>query len=137
MVATMGPAVRFLLIGPQSPDLQFLKPLPHNLEICDYAATPLEAMAQVDVVASLSHFAESFGRTVVEAMAAGRPVVCYDRGAPPSLVIDSETGIVAPADCVTSVADAVLALDVARLQLHRMSRAARERAHAIQEQALA
>ena len=136
MVATMGPAVRFLLIGPQSPDLQFLKPLPHNLEICDYAATPLDAMAQVDVIASLSHFAESFGRTVVEAMAAGRPVVCYDRGAPPSLVIDGETGIVAPADCVASVADVVLALDVARRQLHRMSRTARQRARAIQEQAL-
>ena len=136
MVATMGPAVRFLLIGPQSPDLQFLKPLPHNLEICDYAANPLEAIAQVDVIASLSHFAESFGRTVVEAMAAGRPVVCYDRGAPPSLVIDGETGIVAPADCVASVADAVLALDVARCQLHRMSRTARQRARAIQKQAL-
>ena len=93
-------------------------------------------MAQVDVIASLSHFAESFGRTVVEAMAAGRPVVCYDRGAPPSLVIDGETGIVAPADCVASVADVVLALDVARRQLHRMSRTARQRARAIQEQAL-
>lgn len=137
MVAALGPAVRFLLIGPQTPDLRFLQPLPHNLQICDYTATPNEAIAQIDVLVSLSHFAESFGRTVVEAMAAGRPVICYDRGAPPSLVIGGETGIVVPADCVESVVDAVMALDTARLQLGKMSLAARKRARAIQDQALA
>ncbi|UWR28354.1 glycosyltransferase (plasmid) [Sulfitobacter sp. S223] len=41
---------------------------------------------QADIVLSLSHVAESFGRTVLEAMAAGRPVICYDRGTPPELV---------------------------------------------------
>ncbi|WP_346785555.1 glycosyltransferase [Aurantiacibacter flavus] len=137
MIAAMGPAIRFLLIGPQTPDLQGLNPLPPNVQTIDYAPSPAEAIAQVDVVASLSHFAESFGRTVVEAMAAGRPVICYDRGAPPSLVVSGETGIVVPADSVTGVTDAVLALDVARLQLSRISRAARRRAREIQDQALA
>ena len=137
MVAALGPAMRFLLIGPQTPDLRFLEPAPHNLEVCDYARSPHEAIAQVDVIVSLSHFAESFGRTVLEAMAAGRPVVCYDRGAPPSLVVNGKTGLVVPADCVASVADAVMALDVARLQLNKMSRAARIRARVIQDQARA
>lgn len=137
MIAAMGPAIRFLLIGPQTPDLQGLNPLPTNVQTIDYTPSPAEAIAQVDVVVSLSHFAESFGRTVVEAMAAGRPVICYDRGAPPSLVVSGETGIVVPADSVIGVADAILAMDVARLQLNRISHAARRRARDIQNQALA
>ncbi|MBX7483966.1 glycosyltransferase [Qipengyuania qiaonensis] len=136
MIAALGPAIRFLLIGPQTPDLEHLGTLPPNVDIRDYADSPAEAIAQVDVVASLSHFAESFGRTVVEAMAAGRPVVCYNRGAPPSLIVSGKTGFVAPAGSISGVADAILALDVARIHLGKMSLAARQRAREIQIQAL-
>ncbi|WP_191229184.1 glycosyltransferase [Aurantiacibacter xanthus] len=137
LVAATGWPVHFLLIGPKTGDLAALHTLPPNVALRSYAATPAEAIAQADIVLSLSHFAESFGRTVVEAMAAGRPVICYDRGAPPSLVISGKTGFVVPADSPKSVADAVLALDAARLQLDKMSRAARKRAREIQDQALA
>lgn len=137
IVAATGWPVHFLLIGPQTGDLDLLHPLPPNVIIRNYVATPAEAIGQADIVLSLSHFAESFGRTVVEAMAAGRPVICYDRGAPPSLIISGKTGFVVPADSPEGVADAVLALDVARLQLERMSHAARVRAREIQDQALA
>lgn len=137
LVANTGWPVHFLLIGPETPDLDQLFPLPPNVALRSYAATPAEAIMQADIVLSLSHFAESFGRTVVEAMAAGRPVICYDRGAPPSLVISGKTGFVVPADLPQGVADAVLALNAARLQLQRMSQAARTRAREIQDSALA
>lgn len=137
MVEAMGQPMRILLVGPETSDLRFQQPYPRNLEIRSYADNPAKAIAQADVVLSLSHFAESFGRTVVEAMAAGRPVICYDRGAPPSLVQSGTTGLVVPADRVDCVVDALLALDSARLQLQKMSRAARARARKIQEQALA
>ena len=65
-----------------------------------------------------------------------RPVICYDRGAPPSLVVSGQTGLVVPADSIEGVADAVLALDTARLQLDKMSLAARRRAREIQDKAL-
>lgn len=136
IVAASGWPVHFLLIGPKTSDLHTLNPLPPNVALRDYAATPVEAVAQADIILSLSHFAESFGRTVVEAMAAGRPVICYDRGAPPSLVISGKTGIVVPADSPKGVAEAVLALNVARLQLAKMSHLARVRAREIQDQAL-
>lgn len=137
LVAISGRAVRFVLVGPPTDDVERLQPIPPNLRFRNYAPSPALAIAQADIVLSLSHFAESFGRTVVEAMAAGRPVICYDRGAPPSLVIDGETGIVVPADIPQGVANAVLTLDADRSRLEAMSHAARRRARAIQKQALA
>ena len=85
---------------------------------------------------SLSKFAESFGRTVMEAMAAGRPVICYDRGAPPTLVQSGHTGFVVPADDTQAAARAVLALHAARTQRARMSVRARVRARTLQDQAM-
>jgi len=134
-VEAAGRPMRFLLIGPASRDLHELRPWPGNVEFRDYAASPVEAVAQADVVVSLSKFAESFGRTVMEAMAAGRPVICYDRGAPPTLVQSGQTGFVVPADDIEGVANAVLALDAARSQLPRLSAAARRRARVLQDRA--
>ena len=51
-------------------------------------------MAEANVVLNLSHFAESFGRTVAEAMAARRLVIAYNWGALPELIQDGETGFV-------------------------------------------
>jgi glycosyltransferase involved in cell wall biosynthesis len=136
IIAKSGHPMRFLLIGPMTESLLKLKPFPPNVRFCDYAANPVDAISQADVVLSLSHFAESFGRTVVEAMAAGRPIVCYDRGAPATLVINGKTGLVVQADCVEGVADALLTLDAARMQLTKMSDAARRQARAIQKLAL-
>ncbi|MGR3375705.1 glycosyltransferase [Salipiger abyssi] len=135
LAGAMGRPLRFRLIGPPTPDLHLMRPWPENVEFRGYAETPAEAMAQADIVVSLSKFAESFGRTVVEAMAAGRPVICYDRGAPPTLVESGVSGFVVPADDREGAANAILALEAARAQLLRMSDAARRRARALQAQA--
>lgn len=136
IVAKTGRPVRFRLIGPATPDLNLMRPFPPNVEFRGYARNPVEALSQADVVMSLSKFAESFGRTVVEAMAAGRPVICYDRGAPPSLVESGRSGFVVPADSPQGAANAVLALEAARGQLQVMSHAARRRARHLQELAM-
>ncbi|SER03811.1 glycosyltransferase [Thalassovita taeanensis] len=136
LIAAEGRPIRFRLIGPNTQDLHLLRPWPDNVEFRDYAATPAEALAQADIVLSISKFAESFGRTVMEAMAAGRPVVCYDRGAPPFLVESGVSGFVVPKDDPQSVANAILALEAARGQLLHMSNAARQCARLLQEQAM-
>lgn len=136
LVESSGQDVQFVLIGPPTSELHLLRPWPDNVKYAGYADTPVEAVGQVDLVLSLSHFAESFGRTVVEAMAAGRPVICYDRGAPPTLLQSGHTGFVVPADDPRGVADAVLALAAARGQLSAMSAAARAQARAIQDMAM-
>ena len=135
VLARRGAAARVVLIGPRSAAVAALGRLPKGLSHAGYAASPVEAMAGADLVLSLSRFAESFGRTVLEAMAAGRPVVCYDRGTPPELVgRDGRAGIVVPADDAAAVAAAIadIAGDPARLEA--MSQAARARAQILRTQ---
>ena len=98
------PAV-FLLIGPENPHVPEAivatcpDGVPANVELRGYIDDPRQAVAAVNVVLSLSWFAESFGRTVAEGFAARRPAIGYERGAIPELVEDGVTGfLVAPGD---------------------------------------
>ncbi len=120
--------VEIRLIGPATPDLDALEPLPAGAVRAGYAQSPVEAVRQADVVLSLSRFAESFGRTVLEAMAAGRPVVAYDGGTPARLVDHGETGFVVPRGDLAAAAEALEALARDPARLRAMGRAGRERA---------
>ncbi len=103
------PNARFLVIGPTNAYTEELvqKGLPENLSLAGYASSPRAAMERANVVLSLSHFAESFGRTVAEAQAARRPVIAYDWGAIPELIEQGRTGFLAPYRDVDSVASYV------------------------------
>jgi glycosyltransferase involved in cell wall biosynthesis/GT2 family glycosyltransferase len=93
-----APNARFLIIGPDNLYVEGLKKdqqkgsVPQNVQFLGFKHTPREAMAEANVVLMLSHFKESFGRTVIEAMAARRPVIAYDWGAPSELIRNGETG---------------------------------------------
>lgn len=125
----------FLLIGPHTDHIHALGPLPPNLRVTGYVTDPVQAIAMVDVVVSLSQFAESFGRTVVEAMAAGRPVICHDRGMPPALVGQDGAGLVVPVDDPSALAAAVAELAADRARLRAMSDLARDRARTANQDA--
>ncbi|MEO6527375.1 MAG: glycosyltransferase family 4 protein [Gemmatimonadaceae bacterium] len=67
-------------------------------------------LAACDVVVHASVLAEPFGRVLVEAMLAGRPVVATRAGGVPEVVTDGETGVlVAPGDAraLTEALDAL------------------------------
>lgn len=110
---------RFVIVGPENPFIAELLAggFPANLTFAGYADTPLEALQKVNVVLSLSHFAESFGRTIAEAQAARRPVIAYEWGAIPELIQPEVTGILVPFRDVVAAASAVatLASDPARI----------------------
>lgn len=96
-----------ILVGPHTDDLARLAPLPSNVEHLGYIKDARDAMIELDVVLSLSHFAESYGRTVYEGMAAGRPVICYDKGTPPTLLGADLQHLVVPAGDVVAIAKAI------------------------------
>jgi len=127
-------AIRCLLVGPETEDVKVLKArqakgeIPDNLVFGGYVESPLTALANMDVLVSLSHVKETFGRTVLEAMAAGRVVVAYRQGAIPEMVRHDETGILVQPEDVGSVASAVRSLRADRARYHDLARSARETA---------
>lgn len=102
LAARRSPGLEFLLIGPRNDHVAALEAaaraeaFPVNLRAVDYFADPVDAFRQVNVVVSLSLVAESFGRSVVEAMAARRPVIAYRWGALPELVRHGKDGFLVP-----------------------------------------
>jgi len=87
----------------------------------------LHALFDVSVLCSAR---EGFPNAVVEAMAAGRPVVATAVGGVPDAVVDGETGRLVPAGDVPALADALRALVADAGLRERMGAAARERARA-------
>lgn len=90
--------LEFLLIGKETEHIkkliikQKLRILPKNIKFVGYSDEPLDCISKVNILVNFSHFAESFGRTVAEALAAIRPVICYRWGALPELVHHEENG---------------------------------------------
>ncbi|RTR05133.1 glycosyltransferase [Halomonas nitroreducens] len=133
-LASLAPQVDIALYGPRTPALEALLArqarglAPANLVDRGYVASPADALAELDLVVNLSRFQEAFGRTVLEAMAAARPVVGYAWGALPELVEEGVTGLLVPLGDAEAAARSVaeLAQDAARRT--RMGEAGRRRA---------
>lgn len=90
-----------LIIGPNNAYTDSLKiyiadTLINNITFIDYCDDSTTAISNANIVVNLSHCLETFGRTILEAMAAGRTVVAYDRGALPELIEDGVTGLIVP-----------------------------------------
>lgn len=94
MAESEVPLAKFRLFGPENNYIKSIveRGLPKNLELCGYKSKTSEALESSNVVLSLSEFQESFGRTVAEAMAAGRPVIGYRWGAVSELVDNGNDG---------------------------------------------
>lgn len=134
LLAAQELPVECWLIGPENEHTEYAKAeqaagrLPQLLHVAGYAASPEDALAPLDMVVNLSHFQESFGRTVLEAMSAGRAVVCYRWGALTDLVIDQQTGFLVPFGDVEAVADAITQLTMQPELRHNIGLAAQQHA---------
>lgn len=132
------PEARFLIVGGRvfAADADYeqrLRNLARELGIAPYV---FFAGHQPDVapwLAAMNVFvhcsaAEPFGLVLVEAMAAGRPVVAFADGGVPEIVLDGETGmLIAPGD-VPHMAEAVTKLAFNQDLARRMGQAGRKRA---------
>jgi glycosyltransferase involved in cell wall biosynthesis len=91
---------------------------------------PDKVYAAADVVAHTSTAPEPFGRTVIEAMMAGRPVVAANAGALPEIVVNGATGILTPPGDDAALANALVGLLSSDVRRAQMGNAARQRAEA-------
>ncbi|GIL08820.1 MAG: hypothetical protein BroJett033_3310 [Chloroflexota bacterium] len=83
--------------------------LQRRLHYLGFRADVERVLAAADVVVCASRF-EGFGMAVVEAMAAGRPVVSTNRGGPAETVVEGETGFLAAPGDAETLAARVIAL---------------------------
>ena len=128
------PDIDFIVIGPLNQLTERLKQAAAealhqvNLRFTDYVADPAVAMRQINVLMSLSEVPESFGRTIIEAMAAGRPVVAYRAGAIPELVRHGVDGFLIPQMQSAAALDHLAELADSPSLLLQLGQNARERA---------
>lgn len=85
-------------------------------------------LSEIDVLLHLSTEPESFGRVIVEAMAAGRPVVAFDHGAVRELINPGVTGWLCATGDLQAVADAVVQMHSEPDLRRRIGQTARTRA---------
>lgn len=111
------PDIRFAIVGDvwfQQADQGYGAWLQERLAVspardriqCLGTRPPAEAFAAMDVLVHTSAEPEPFGRVIVEAMMARRPVVAFRRGGP-SEILDETTGFFANGDDAEALATAV------------------------------
>ena len=129
-VATDVPNARLVLVGdgPMRPTLEAEAP-----DTCVFTGTVRgEELARLFASADIFVFpseTETFGNAVIEAQAAGIPVVVTDKGAARELVVDGVTGFVADARQPARFGDRLSRLLRDPELRSRMGRAAAEHAH--------
>jgi glycosyltransferase involved in cell wall biosynthesis len=89
-----------------------------------------EILAASDIVALASRFGEGCPNAVLEAMAAGKPVVATRCGGTPEVVVDGKTGILVPPEDVDALAAALRTLAADPAKRLAMGAAGRDRASA-------
>jgi glycosyltransferase involved in cell wall biosynthesis len=126
------PTVRVVIVG-QGPELERLRALTNELGIGDRVRfaglrpqiPSFHFLFDISVLCSIS---EGFPNSLVEAMAAGRPIVATDVGGVRDAVRDGENGLLVPARNPATLADALMALLADPARRRAMGEAGAERA---------
>ena len=134
VVARRFPGARFLIVGETPPHdasyLDQLKSLAGRLHIADRVIftglrSDVPALLASVAVAAMPSLNEALSNALLEAMAAGAPVVATRVGGTPEALSDGETGLLVPPADVPALAAAITRLLETPLLAKRLGRAAR------------
>ena len=103
--------------------------LADRIELRGFRENVAAEYARLDIVVLTSTIPEPFGQVVVEAMAAGLPVVVPDAGGPAEVVTDGVDGVHYPMGDAGVLADRMRSLANDPDRRARMGKAAQKRAH--------
>jgi glycosyltransferase involved in cell wall biosynthesis len=125
------PAARLAIVGtgPEQAALEAqarARGIADRVDFLGYRADARAVMAAFDVYVNCSTY-EGVSLTVLEAMAAGLPVIATRVGGNPEVVIDNETGLLVPAREVQPLADAIVTLASDSPRRRAMAEAGRRR----------
>ena len=141
LVARIRPDALFLLVGLTRPGSRFARFASYYREILAQIRSPAlrgrvlctgwrdriaPVMASLDILAQPST-RETFGRTLIEAMASRKPVIATRVGGMPEVVADQETGLLVPKEEPQSLAAAMIALLEDPRRARQMGEAGRRR----------
>ncbi len=90
-----------------------------------------ELLAAVDVLALPTLWPDPLPRAVMEAMAAGRPVVAYEDGGVPEMVVNGETGLLCQPGDVGGLTRAIIEMAGNEALRSRLGEAGRKRARSL------
>ena len=125
--AELGDAPPLVMIGRQSAGK--LMPMANVVVLNDWPhAAVMAAWRRCLLAVAPSVWAEPFGLVVLEAMAAGRPVIASRTGGIADIVMDDENGLLVPPGDVACLRDGLLRLLASPELRQRLGAAARRRA---------
>lgn len=84
-------------------------------------------LAQADILVHASTLSEPFGQVVIEAMAAGKPIIATDGGALPEIVESGRTGLLVPMGSAEAMSRAITSLLADPVRAEEMGRQGRQR----------
>lgn len=141
VVAQARPDALFLLVGLTRPPTRFARFARYHREILKQVRSPALrgrvlctgwrtrmplVMASLDILVQPSR-RETFGRTLIEAMATRKPVIASSVGGMPEVVADRESGLLVPEEDPHALAAAIIALLEDPSRARQMGEAGRRR----------
>lgn len=126
-------SVRGMLVG-NGPAFKEIQGLRDDLKLSETVVMPghredARKLVQCMDLFVLSSFSEGVSMALLEAIAAGVPVVVTDVGGNPEVVIDGVTGLVVPSDCVQNLTNAILEMASHPLKARQFADSARRMFH--------
>lgn len=97
------------------------------VEFAGFRTNIPQYMSTIDLLVHASITGEPFGQVLIEAMAAGKPVVATNGGGVPEIVIHGETGLLVPMNDAAAMADAICNLLADPATASRMGEKGRKR----------